>query len=229
MAKVKFSALISDMRNKLNGSVFSKNRGGNYLRNKVTPVNPQTTFQAGFRASFGGLSSSFRGLNPDGIKGWNDAAASFPYVDIFGDTKYLSGIQLYVKLNQNLATAERSAITAAPTPAPVKFVSADALAATASPASMGVDYETVGIGGACTVIIEATRGVSAGRNFLQNEYRVIATAPDTIPITPTNLLLAYVARFGTLKAGQRIGIRLKCVENTTGQASPASSITAIVG
>ena len=45
MAKVLFSALISDMRNKLNGSVFAKNRGGSYLRTKVTPVNPQTVAQ----------------------------------------------------------------------------------------------------------------------------------------------------------------------------------------
>lgn len=229
MAKVKFSALVSDMRNKLNGSVFSKNRGGNYLRNKVTPVNPQTSFQSAFRASFGGFSSSFRGLNPNDIKGWNDAAGSFPYVDIFGDTKYLSGIQLYVKLNQNLSNAGRPEISAAPTPATVKTASADELSATASPASLGLDYTITGAGGACTVIIEATRGVSAGRNFLKNEFRVIATAPDTTPITPTNLLIAYTARFGNLKSGQRIGLRIKCIENLTGQASPVSSITTIVG
>ena len=43
MAKIKMTAIVADMRNKLNGSVFSRNRGGAYIRTKVTPINPQTS------------------------------------------------------------------------------------------------------------------------------------------------------------------------------------------
>ena len=42
MAKILTTAIVADIRNKLNGSVFSKNRYGAYVRTKVTPVNPQT-------------------------------------------------------------------------------------------------------------------------------------------------------------------------------------------
>ena len=49
MAKILMTAIVADIRNKLNGSVFSKNRYGAYVRTKVTPVNPQSTAQQNTR------------------------------------------------------------------------------------------------------------------------------------------------------------------------------------
>ena len=51
--KIKWGALVVDGRGKLGGHVAAQNRGGSYLRTKVTPSNPQTTFQTGVR-SMGG-------------------------------------------------------------------------------------------------------------------------------------------------------------------------------
>ena len=62
MAKIKLSAIVSEMRGKLNGSVFSKNRGGAYIRTKVTPVNPQSLAQGLVRATLTNLSQAWRGL-----------------------------------------------------------------------------------------------------------------------------------------------------------------------
>ena len=42
MAKIKFGMMMTDASGKLGGQVFSKNRGGSYVRTKVTPTNPQT-------------------------------------------------------------------------------------------------------------------------------------------------------------------------------------------
>jgi len=44
--KMKFGAIVVDGRGKIGGHVASKNRGGAYLRTKVTPSNPQTGYQA---------------------------------------------------------------------------------------------------------------------------------------------------------------------------------------
>jgi len=105
MAKVKFSALISDMRNKLNGSVFSKNRAGSYLRNKVTPSNPSTPSQALVRSILGTLASTWRTLTDPQRDAWNAAVESWLTTDIFGDTVTPSGFGLYVRLNGNIVNA----------------------------------------------------------------------------------------------------------------------------
>src|SRR3546814_20356183 len=75
MAKVKFGALMTDARGKLGGHVFSKNRAGSYLRTKVTPVNPQTSYQTSVRALFGAISPQWSGLSQAVRDSFNGAVA----------------------------------------------------------------------------------------------------------------------------------------------------------
>lgn len=51
-----------DGRGKIGGHVASKNRSGAYARIKVTPVNPQTTFQQVARNLLTSLSQGWRAL-----------------------------------------------------------------------------------------------------------------------------------------------------------------------
>jgi len=60
--KIKWGAIVVDGRNKIGGHVASKNRAGAYLRTKVTPVNPNTGYQAGVRNTLSTLSSGWRAL-----------------------------------------------------------------------------------------------------------------------------------------------------------------------
>ena len=116
MAKIKYSALVSDMRNKLNGSVMSANRYGSYVRNKVTPVNPQSIYQQNARQVLSNLSSGYRNLDRSQISAWNSSGTNFPFTDIFGDVKHLSGQTLFVKLNANLLKVGKSQINVPPLP-----------------------------------------------------------------------------------------------------------------
>lgn len=221
MAKVKFSALVSEMRNKLNGSVFSKNRAGNYLRNKTTPVNPQTTFQQAVRQRLGNLSAGFRALGLSVIQAWNEAAVNFPYTDIFGDQKFLNGKDLYVKLNVNLANAAQSPITAPPLP--VGFPVFSLTGATLTQAAGVFDSFTLATSFAIvpagyTLLVHATDPINPGINFVKNRYRLLGafTAADN----EVNLETAYPARFGTtMVLNQRVFVKAVLISNTTGQQS----------
>src|SRR5437867_2761155 len=116
MAKLLFTAVVADMRNKLNGTVFSKNRYGAYARTKVTPVNPQSTAQQNQRNTLSTNSAAWRGLTEAQRQSWIDGAINFPTTDIFGNSKILSGQALYVKFNNNLASIGVAPIDTAPTP-----------------------------------------------------------------------------------------------------------------
>lgn len=55
--------LLSDMRGSLGGNVFSRNRFGNYVRLRVSPIQPNTPAQLGAKTTFGSSAPVFRSLS----------------------------------------------------------------------------------------------------------------------------------------------------------------------
>ena len=217
MAKVKYSALVSDMRNKLNGSVLSKNRAGNYIRNKVTPVNPQTAAQQANRQQLGSMSSAWNGLTESQRQSWRGAVASFPYTDIFGDRKELDGKSLMIKLNLNLLNAGQAQIQTAPA-----SVAIPELAITSAAAEVGGILQMVvtpaTIPAGFSLLVYATPPVNAGVYFVKNKYRLLGAATAAAGIV--DLASLYEAKFGALSTGdigKAVSFRGALVSNTTGQ------------
>lgn len=229
MSKIKFSALVSDMRNKLNGSVLSKNRYGNYMRNKVTPVNPQTSYQLNQRAQLSALSSAWRGLTQSQRDSWQSLAATLPRTDIFGDPKILSGNALYVSLNLNLAAAGQPTIDDAPTAVSVPAVVVSDLligndAGVLDGGTFSIDPATVPAG--YSLMVYATPGVSPGVNFVKNQFRLLGTF--TASSGEVDFGLAYSARFGVPAVGQKVFVRAALCANDTGQLGLPSEAMTIV-
>jgi hypothetical protein len=225
--KVKFGALVVDGRGKIGGHVMSKNRSGAYMRTKVTPTNPNTAAQSAVRSILTGLSQAWRGLTQAQRNAWNGAVSSFATTDIFGDIKNPSGINLYVKLNANLAEIGVSAISLPPLPESVPAPILGAITATAGTPAFTVAFSPTPIAADTSYIIRATAQVSPGKKFVKNLYRnvqIVAAAGTS----PANILSAYVAKFGTLVEGQKIGIEILAVNENTGQKSTAYNGEVIV-
>jgi hypothetical protein len=226
MAKIITTAIVADIRNKLNGSVFSKNRYGSYVRTKVSPVNPQTTAQQAVRQRLGNNSSAWRGLTDAQRLSWINAAPNFPFTDIFGNSQTLSGQALYVKLNNNIIMAGGSAMTTAPTPIGISSMVVTGLVSDVSSTTvtLTISVATVPVGFALAVF--ATPQITAGRNYVTNRYRYLgnftATANDV------TLYTAYVAKFGAIVAGMKVFVKAFLISTTTGQAGVPSSAVATV-
>src|SRR3972149_5825724 len=82
--KIKFGSILTDGRGKLGGQVYARNRSGAYVRNKVTPNNPQSGFQSTARARLAGFSEGWRGLTQAQRDAWNAAGPDFPKTNQFG-------------------------------------------------------------------------------------------------------------------------------------------------
>ena len=225
--KVKFGALVTDGRGKIGGHVASKNRGGAYLRTKVTPVNPQTSYQATARARITDNSQDWRGLTQTERNAWNSAVSSWQKTDIFGDLKSPSGINLFVRLNSNITMAGGAAITTPPLPGTVVGPLTITLTSAAGTPAFSLAWTGGAIPADTAWVVRATPQVSAGKNFVKSLYRNLAVLPaaDT---TPTSLLTEYNARFGTLVAGQKIFVEVVAVALLTGVKSTPISTSVIV-
>lgn len=225
--KIKFGALVVDGRGKIGGHVASKNRAGAYLRTKVTPSNPQTSYQIGVRSFFTTVSQAWRGLTESQRDQWRTAVPNFSVSDIFGDSKQLSGSQLHQKLNLNLLNAGQSVITTPPVPAGADQVTIDSLAADNSS-----NTTILTMGGAVpagtSMMVFATPAVSPGKTFVKNLYRLIAVAPPA-EATPYDFSTEYQAKFGAVGAtGQKIGVRCVFVNNSTGESAFGGAVETII-
>lgn len=229
MAKIQLGAFVTDIRNKVGGSVFSKNRAGAYVRNKVTPVNPSTVAQGNSRSRFTGFSQGWRGLTSGQQSQWRDATSSFPKTDQFGNIYYLSGAQLYQSLNNSLKVVGASAITAPPVPSSVEAVTSATLTMTKGTPSASLAFAPSPVPANTAFMIYATPGVSPGVSFVKNQYRLIGviSSADT---TPEDILSAYTAKYGLVPAaGQRVYIKLVPVNTVTGQQGIGYETSSIVG
>lgn len=225
--KMKFGALVVDGRGKIGGHVASKNRAGAYLRTKVTPVNPQTSYQLGVRNRLTGFSQGWRSLTQAQRDAWNAAISDFARTDIFGDLQKPTGFNLYQRLNNNLAIAGVAAISSPPLPAAVGQV-----AVTAVSAAEGADTLTITMDGAVPAgtyaKVYATSPQSAGKSFVKSEYRLVAVL-DPAEASPYDLKAEYVAKFGSIgAAGQKIFVKLEPMNGTTGQTGTPSQASGIV-
>lgn len=221
MAKIKTSALVADIRGKVGGNVFSRNLGGAFVRVFTAPLNPQSNAQTVIRERVAHLSTLWRTL-ADGVRdSWNAAAANFPFEDVFGDTRFLSGQQLFMKFQSNLLAIDEDPVTAAPLPGALPSFDLDVPLHTVT----DLDVEATGYQGPTanvSMIIRATRPLSPGRsNAYRADFKQIAVAPAATVVGSLDVSASYEAVFGPLagQAGQKIFFEAVPILVNTGQAA----------
>lgn len=228
MALIKLTAIVDNISGKLNGTVFSKNKGGHYMRSKSMPSNPRTGFQYAVRARFGAIAQLWGALTEAQRDAWRAVANEFPYRNRLGDTKILSGFALHQKLNTNLAIIGQSFLSNPPEPvSPPGIVSVSATAnedgnilrinANLAEGVSSTPYSAV---------VMATPPLRNGVSNFDNQLREIAIV-DSLS-TPVLVGDEYVARFGALLEGQKIGIAVYTIAESSGVASVAIKTTAVV-
>lgn len=228
MAKIKFGMMMTDARNKLGGQVFSKNRGGAYVRTKVTPSNAQTSFQTAVRSILTFFAQSWRTLTANQITAWNNAVSDFTGTDIFGDVKTPSGENLYIRLNANLAKVGEPAISDPPLPQNVSPLTGLAVAASAGGGTVAITANEATVGANQKLYIEATPCLSPGKNFVKSEFRTIGYSAANAAI-PYAAGAQYTAKFGAMIAGQKLFIRVSTVDINTGLTTQKQTAYCIVG
>jgi len=228
MARILFSGVAGvDMRGKLNGSVFSKNKGGAYVRTKVTPVNPQTTSQQNARNRLSTNSQAWRDLTETQRQSWIDGAPNFPYSDIYGNAKQLSGFQLFVKLNTNLALIGEAAITDCPSPVAIPQLELTSVTADDS-ANTVIIAGTTPVPADFAMVVMATPNVTPGKSFVKNLFRFISAEPAAAA-SPFDVSAEYTPVFGDPVLGNKIFVKCFYVSTITGQAGiPVQAQTIVV-
>lgn len=225
-ALIKLSSIgITNLSGKAGGSVYAHNRGGSYVRNFAVPSNPQTAAQSAARAAFGAWAATWRTLTQESRNAWDEAAKNFPYVDRFGDSKVMSGENLFISLNRNLQLIGVSQITEPPTRSGAAGIvslnpSLELAAGGAAWASGVVDATlTAGAGSGTRYAVYATVPVSAGISYVKNRYKYLGylSSADVTQDSGTTLSDLYASVFSLPSEGAKVFIRVVPVSASTGE------------
>jgi hypothetical protein len=224
--KVLWGALMVDGRNKIGGQVASKNRAGAYMRNKVTPVNPQTSRQSVVRNRLVSISQAWRGLTQIQRNNWNAAVGQFAKTDIFGNLKNPSGFNLFQRLNNNIISLGGSLITTVPALESLDSFASPVLTYTSGTPALSI-AATVTAGDSNGYKVFATPPLGQGIGFVKSEYRQITQGNATL-VSPLNILSAYNAVFGSVgPVGSKIFVKIVPVGATNGLTGVAVETSTI--
>ena len=209
--KIKFGSFIVAGSGKIGGHVASKNRGGSYLRTKVTPNNPQTTAQMSVRGIFASISSLWSSLT----QGQRDS---------FGDIRNPSGKNLFQRLNQNLENTSQAQITTCVAPSEVPFANLQGVAGDISNTELNID--TLGDTTGCMLLVFATPSLSQGTKFVKNKLRVVGAYSGGEAVL-VDIWAEYVAKYGAPAVGANLYVGVRVI-NANGQASPLETVKASI-
>lgn len=223
-------ALATEARNSIGGGTWSRNKGGAYVRARVTPLNPKTAAQGAVRADFGRNAKDWGGLlTADQRLAWTLFAQANPSNNVFGASIIVSGIAMYQRLNQVLKVIGQPTIADAPSDlsvpelAAVTGVGADS---TTPIIQLTTDPQAVVAG--ANYYVFATKCLPPGRNPTTGDYRFIGVFPAVAAADDVSILAAWTATFGGLTSGSVVGVAVSTVNTTTGALTPGLRFQTVV-
>ena len=126
MASIKFSALVNQLKGKLNGSVFQGSTSGAIVRNKPYFINGSragklTKADAGRVSNqqryVASISQEWGQLSDNDRQTWESQAYLWPFTNRFGESYIGSGYQVFQMVNLRLLNFGYNIVSVCPTPA----------------------------------------------------------------------------------------------------------------
>jgi len=211
MAKAKYGGGIQDLRGSIAGQVHSRNTYGNYIRQKVSPVQPRTARQLEVRELFTTLSRRFSQYLADGQQeAWRQAAASTPVRDVFGDSITLTGINLYTRLNSLRVLAGLDPLDEPPPVEEVEALGSFTITWDPAGSTLAAAFTPDPIPSNRYLFIWATEPLNPGVAFVSHKLRLLTILPPG-NASPHELTGDYVARYGRIIPGKAIYVAAELV------------------
>jgi hypothetical protein len=233
MALIKLGAIAQDIRGTLNGNVFSRNRGGAYVRSKVSPLQPVSEASSRSRAMFKAVSQRFaQELDEMQANAWDVFAATHPYLNVFGDSIILTGVAMFQALNRRNRECGEAWLDDPPATFVVEDLGDIAVALTASGGALAgtiTPARTVYAPQGLYVFI--TPPLCGNRKAANSDFRMINNQDLGLIAGGADIATYALARFPyqTWTTGDRVALKIAALDTDTGAISHAATVLATLG
>lgn len=219
MAKILPGPMASAISGSIRGTVFSRNRGGAYIRGRTIPSTVTSPAALNIKGILAARSQAWAGLSSAERNAWTEYARQTPITDTLGQTITRSGHQAYVALNSRLELIGQPTIDVPPivnapdalsTYTQTYDIGAGSFAAAFTPTPLAANER---------LWIQAAVVNSAGKSYVRNLYRFVGTSAAA-QATGFDAESLVEARWGALTVGQTVHFLLSVVDEDTGLLSP---------
>ena len=201
----------------------SRNRSGQYVRQRAMPTQPRTVSQMAARSRLTTQSAAWRGLTDAQRAAWNGFAQSFTIVNSLGSTINLTGHQAFCKINSvNLLNGDAQVLVPPSLPA---FTACSATSADGTAGTQLLELNGTTPSGSVKHMVYCSPQLSPGVSYNAN-FRWILTG-TTYTASKLSLTAAYTAKFGALIAGKKVFV--KVVQSLNGFQDNGSVFAATIG
>jgi hypothetical protein len=179
MARITFGNIVAEARGKVGGVVFSRNTGGAYVRQKVSPVQPRTAAQLNQRSRLTEVSKVWETLTQSQREAWKGFSLAARKRDVLGLSKQRSGQQMFMFCNLALESVGYALILNPPVNLAVDALTSLQLVSATSGAVSAVAVTAAGTGYTSPPTVAFTGGAgsgAAGTSFL------VGTSVGTITV-----------------------------------------------
>ena len=226
MAKFTPGPTVAAVSGSIGGTVYSRNKGGAYIRNRAIPTNPNTLPQQNRRADLAALSQAWADLTDAQRASWLNWAQQNPRTDALGQSFNMSGQQSYISLNARIREDGGTIQVLPPIiNAPDAFLTL----------TQTFDIGTATFEATFTPVVAAGQKIqvwaavvnSAGISYVTNLYRNVGASSDA-EASPYDAQSLIEARLGAMVAGQTCHIQYRVYDVATGLVSPVTSVAGLI-
>ena len=223
-------SFVTEASGSLGGITAARNKGGQYLRARAVPVNPNSPSQQSARTSFASLVTIWtESLTPTQRQSWDTYAQNVPVTNKLGDTKLLSGQNWYIGTNTPRIIAGLSSVASAPTTFDNATLNPVSLAASdAAPTELALTFDTgqdwADENGAA-LLVQVSKPQNASTNFFKGPFRfadAVLGDSTTAPTSPATIITPFA-----VTAGQKVLVRAR-LSRADGRLSYAQIVETIV-
>lgn len=227
MALIKTGSVVGEISGRVGGIVYSHNAGGMYIRNGSIPINPSTSYRDAVKALFTSASKFWTTLASADRTAWSEWASTISWTNRLGASISLSGQMAAIQCNARILGVGGTMISVPTLTAAPSNISGVTLTADIGSGTFTLAWTSGALAAGCHGYFRGCTLPSASQNYTRNRWRTFMVTPAAAT-SPQSIESPFVARFGTLTAGERISVQYSVIDSASGLVSSIASAVATV-
>jgi len=218
MAKVKLGPMVGQASGAIGATVFSHNRYGAYVRQRVIPTLSTTAYAMNAKSHLATVSAAWGILTAAQRTAWQTWSANNPITDRLGDRQVLSGHAAYVKINGRLTAAGQTNLDVPPIGDGPTGITSASLVADIGAGGWALAFAATPLAATEMMELRACVVPDDSIQYVENYLRQV-TYSAAAQATAWDFEAEMLARFGTLQVGQWVHCMLSVLDKATGLRS----------
>lgn len=229
MAKVILGPMVGQASGKVGGMVFSRNRGGTYVRRRAHPTTNTSQWANAAKETFGEVSGAWAGLAQAAREAWHTWSTNNPVVDRVGNKITLDGHAAYLRVNCFRNAVTGSSLALPPVIGPPLGLATLTLSGAVVSSALNASFTPSQATTSMLLTVMGCVKESAAREYVRGSLRYLGVT--AVAQTSTiNVLSMVQTRFGTLQNGDVVHVQVGTYDPVSGLRSlPLSASAEISG